>query len=517
MSSARGDATSTRSSALTPLHVAVTIAVPAATAVASPASGSIRSTAGASVVHSTARGGSRVPCSPRITATSVKLSPASSPAGAGMIEMPPTGRPVAVPGCEARVRGAGLVGGASSVAAPPLATTCAISSTRCGSSSASGAAPRAAIASASLGHRSAGSLASIRRMAASTSARTVLAGVADRRRRALHVRLHHRESRARERRRAGHQLVGHRAQRVLVRSLGHLRPAALLRAHVGGRPHQCAGQRVTGPRGRLGDAEVGHDGVAVDVDQDVGRLDVAVDHLAAVGVLQGRADLVEDRADCGKGQPARGLDHLLQRAPGHVAHDEVVQPFRLPHRVHRHDVRMVQMGDGDRLVAEPLDHAFAQQQPGRHHLDGDLAVQGDLVRQEDRRHAAPAQLPADLELPQGGAAESLHDVGHRRGGVGGTGEEVEQDGGFGGCPAVGTGEVGGQARPAARGARERLGAALGTVAIAGLQIAAAVRTRESRSHHSAGVEPNFPASILQAGGPPRNVSKITFRSLLRLT
>ena len=169
MSSARGVATSTRSSAVMPLHVAVTIAVPGPTAVASPPSGSIRSTPGASVVQVTARGGSRVPCSPRITATRLKLSPVSSPAGAGMIEMPPMGLAAELPACDALVRGAGLVGGVSISNVSPPARTWAISSARLGSSSARGAAPSAAKASARRGHRSAGSLASMRRMAASTS------------------------------------------------------------------------------------------------------------------------------------------------------------------------------------------------------------------------------------------------------------------------------------------------------------------------------------------------------------
>ena len=64
MSSALGAVTSTRSRALTFLQVAVTTAVPGASAVASAVRLSSRNTVGSSVVHSTARGGSRVPCWP---------------------------------------------------------------------------------------------------------------------------------------------------------------------------------------------------------------------------------------------------------------------------------------------------------------------------------------------------------------------------------------------------------------------------------------------------------------------
>jgi serine/threonine-protein kinase len=93
ISSALGSATSTRSSALIPLQLAVSSAEPGASPVAMPPAPSTRSTVGVSVPQVTDCGGSRVPCGPRMTAASRKLSPTSNPAGAGTIEMPPTGRP----------------------------------------------------------------------------------------------------------------------------------------------------------------------------------------------------------------------------------------------------------------------------------------------------------------------------------------------------------------------------------------------------------------------------------------
>ena len=247
--------------------------------------------------------------------------------------------------------------------------------------------------------------------------RALLAALADPRRRALDVRLHHRERGAGEQRHAGQQLVEHRAERVLVRRARDLAAAALLGAHVGGRPHQGAGQRPARPLGRLGDPEVGDDRVALFVDQDVAGLDVAMDHPRAMSVGERGAHLVQDRPDDRQRQPARALHHVLERAPLHVPHHEEVEAFRLPHRVDRHDVRMMQLGDGDGLVLEALDHPFAQEQAGRHDLDGHLAVERDLVREEDGRHPASAELAADLELAEGGAPQPLDDVGHRRGRV----------------------------------------------------------------------------------------------------
>ena len=57
----------------------------------------------------------------------------------------------------------------------------------------------------------------------------------------------------------------------------------------------------------LGDAEVGQDG-AIAVEEDVGRLDVAVDHAAGVGVIEGGADLGDEVDRLVEGA---GLVHLL--------------------------------------------------------------------------------------------------------------------------------------------------------------------------------------------------------------
>ena len=170
ISSALGEATSTLSPALTPLHVAVICAEPAARAIAVAPPFSTRSTSGASLVQATDEDGSRLPCRPLSIAISSKLSPTSKPAGGGRIAMRPTALPDAAPAAaDGLVNGAGLVGVGSSDASGPSPTASRLSSARSGSSSASGAAPSAAIASPIRGHRAAGSFASMRRMAVSSS------------------------------------------------------------------------------------------------------------------------------------------------------------------------------------------------------------------------------------------------------------------------------------------------------------------------------------------------------------
>ena len=117
-----------------------------------------------------------------------------------------------------------------------------------------------------------------------------------------------------ERRPAGEQAVERRAQAVDVRP--RAQPvqfaARLLRAHVGRRAQRAARKRLGRParRGRderplaallarldpaqrLGQAPVHHQRLAVLADDDVARLDVPVQDAAAVGVVDGVADVGE--------------------------------------------------------------------------------------------------------------------------------------------------------------------------------------------------------------------------------
>jgi hypothetical protein len=93
-----------------------------------------------------------------------------------------------------------------------------------------------------------------------------------------------------EGRRADEHLVGQDAHGVEVGPVIQVGVGRrLLRRHVRGRPHHEAGRGDRGAaRGvvqRLRDPEVGHLGVGAD-EQDVLRLDVAVDDAQAVGVAQ---------------------------------------------------------------------------------------------------------------------------------------------------------------------------------------------------------------------------------------
>ena len=133
------------------------------------------------------------------------------------------------------------------------------------------------------------------------------------------------------------------------------------------RQRRTVGRSARGDR--LADAEVRDERVAF-VQQDVLRLDVAVDDAVAVGVVERVGHLDGDRAPRVDRKLALGVEPVAQRLPLHHRHDEVQDRRRLAGVVQREDVRMVQpRGEADlaeeALAAERLGELGAQ------HLDGD--------------------------------------------------------------------------------------------------------------------------------------------------
>ena len=73
----------------------------------------------------------------------------------------------------------------------------------------------------------------------------------------------------------------------------HHRPFAegLLRTHVAERPQQVARHGQAGARLAMGQPEIGDPQVGVQINQQIGRLDVAMHHAHLVGVFQGEGGL----------------------------------------------------------------------------------------------------------------------------------------------------------------------------------------------------------------------------------
>ncbi len=93
---------------------------------------------------------------------------------------------------------------------------------------------------------------------------------------------------------AGDALVEHDAEREDVAAEVELVAQDLLRAHVARRAHAGAGLGQVAQRVVAGDAEVHQLHLALVGDDDVGRLDVAVDDAAEVRVVERTRDLQRD-------------------------------------------------------------------------------------------------------------------------------------------------------------------------------------------------------------------------------
>ena len=205
---------------------------------------------------------------------------------------------------------------------------------------------------------------------------------------------------------AGEHVMERRAQGVDVDPLIRRLAARLLGCHVGGRAG--TGEResaavvairsaVLGRRRQiLGEPPVDDHGLAEGADEDVLRLEVAVDHPLAVRVRDG----LDDRDEVGEEPEAlveglqRGHDPI-ERAAGHILHG--VERFAARPAsgfVDAHDGRMLELGGQAGLVLEARPQPLVDEL-----LDGDRAPQPPVARANDVAHAAAADLrTADVVL-----------------------------------------------------------------------------------------------------------------------
>ena len=121
----------------------------------------------------------------------------------------------------------------------------------------------------------------------------------------------------------------------------------------------------------LGDAEVGDLDPAVFVEQQVLRLDVAMDDAVGVRVLQRLADRRHDGQRLLRSETP-GLHRLAQVHAVDEFHEQVVKPAGLAEVMDRHDVRMAQLRERLGFAGESFGKcrvvaALGRQQLERHH------------------------------------------------------------------------------------------------------------------------------------------------------
>ena len=140
-------------------------------------------------------------------------------------------------------------------------------------------------------------------------------------------------------------------------------------------------------------AEVGEPGIAFDVHQDVGRLDIAVDQPCVMSILQRFRNLTNDvRAFLWFEWPFSYA--FAQCADLHQRHDNVVDPFLHAEIQDRDNVRVMKAHQDLGLALESGLKILLFIEPGRQHLDGHFLLRLILNGFKDRGHPAAAD-PAD--------------------------------------------------------------------------------------------------------------------------
>jgi len=157
------------------------------------------------------------------------------------------------------------------------------------------------------------------------------------------------------------------------------------------------------------DAEVGDLHRSGPREQHVARLHVAVHHTAAVRERERRRDLGGDVGGLARFEPALAADQIAQGTTLHVLHHDEVRARLLAPVVDGDDVRVVQVGSGLCLAAEPLDERRLARVLGEKSLERDQAIQRFVAREVHLGHAAVGELALDPISVR----KDLADQGHR--------------------------------------------------------------------------------------------------------
>ena len=136
--------------------------------------------------------------------------------------------------------------------------------------------------------------------------------------------------------------------------------------------------------------------------QNVFRLDVAVDHAQVVRVAECVGNLARDSDRFVYGKLALARQPGAQRLAGDERHDVVEQTIRVARVEQRQDVRMLQARGRANLGEESL-AAERGAEVGMEHLDRDVAIVAEVVREKDGGHTTGAELAVDaISIGEGG-------------------------------------------------------------------------------------------------------------------
>jgi hypothetical protein len=169
----------------------------------------------------------------------------------------------------------------------------------------------------------------------------------------------------------------------------------LLRSHVTGGAQPGPAERELCSALDTGQSEVADSGCAVGFQEDVGRLQVAMNDSALVGRLDRPSEGGQQsgRLACRLGRAGQLLG---QGAAFNELHGEVWSSVRVADVMELHDVGVLQSGHGLGLALKPRPLLWAGESAGEGHLESDEAIEGQVAGLVDDAHAAAADFLQDL-------------------------------------------------------------------------------------------------------------------------
>ena len=126
-------------------------------------------------------------------------------------------------------------------------------------------------------------------------------------------------------------------------------------------------------------------------EEDIARLDVAMDEPFAVAGVEGEGDAFENRQREGRVQTTVLLEQALEVAAVDVAHGEVEVPLCLPGLVDRDDLRTLERGGDARFPQETLAEARVCGMLGSDELERHLPLEPRILGEIHDAHAASTQ------------------------------------------------------------------------------------------------------------------------------
>ena len=132
-------------------------------------------------------------------------------------------------------------------------------------------------------------------------------------------------------------------------------------------------------------------------DEDVRRLDVAVDEPETVRGIERGGDLSEQAQRPLVVDPLGRVEQRTEVIALHVLHCEVQGAVDLAGGVDRDDIGVLEARGELRLEEKPAAEAIVVRELGREHLQCHLAAQMDVLREVDRAHRAATDEPFDAE------------------------------------------------------------------------------------------------------------------------